>query len=95
MSDREIAYTPERHATLQAAMDGELHAFNPGGLGVSYIQREAYVRAPENRHPVRLLLAAQALVHAEPILISGQGRRRLRVTSVGADLLAKWREKAM
>lgn len=95
MSDREIAYTPERHATLQAAMDGELHAFNPGGLGVSYIQRETYVRAPENRHPVRLLLAAQALVHAEHIMVGHQGRRRLRVTSAGADLLAKWRARSL
>jgi hypothetical protein len=95
MSDREIAYTPERHATLQAAMDGELHAFNPGGLGVSYIQREIFVRASENRHPVRLLLAAQALVHGEHIMVGHQGRRRLRVTSMGADLLAKWRAKAL
>ena len=95
MSDREIAWTPEREATLQAALDGELHAFNPGGLGVSYICREAFVRAPENRHPVRLLLAAQARVHGESIVVGHQGRRRLRVTSKGADLLARWRARQL
>lgn len=90
---REIAWTPERQATLQAAVDGELHYFNPGGLGGSYICREVFVRAPENRHPVRPLVEARALVHAEHIMVGSQGRRRLRVTSRGADLLAKWRAR--
>jgi len=95
MSDREIAWTPDRLDALQAAEDGELYLFNPGGLGASYISRERFVHFTENRHPVRLLLAAQALVHAEPITIKGQGRRRVRITSRGADLLAKWRSRRM
>lgn len=90
---REITWTPERQAALQAAEDGQLHFFNPGGLGGSYIQREAFVFAKEDRHPVRLLLAAQALVHGEHIMVGHQGRRRLRVTSRGADLLTKWRAR--
>jgi hypothetical protein len=90
---REIAWTPERQETLQAALDGELHWFNPGGLGGSYIQREVFVRKPQDRHPPLLLLAAKAIVHGEYIMIGNQGRRRLRVTSKGADLLAKWRAR--
>jgi cell wall-associated NlpC family hydrolase len=93
MNEREIAWTPERQETLQAALDGDLHFFNPGGLGGSYIQRGQFVHKPENKHPVRLLMLAQALVHGEHIMVGHQGRRRLRVTSKGADLLAKWRAK--
>lgn len=93
MSDREIAWTPDRQATLQAALDGDLHLFNPGGLGGSYICREVFVRKPENRHPVRALMMANALVHAEHIMVGSQGRRRVRVTSAGLDLLAKWRAR--
>jgi hypothetical protein len=90
---REIAWTPERQETLQAAEDGDLYSFNPGGLGRSYIQREAFVHKRDGHHPVLLLLAAEAIVHGEYIMIAGQGRRRLRVTSRGADLLAKWRAR--
>lgn len=90
---REIAWTPERQQTLQAAEEGEVHFFNPGGLGGSYICREVFVHKPEDRHPVRLLLAAEAIVHGEHIMVGHQGRRRLRVTSKGADLLAKWRAR--
>lgn len=95
MSDRELAYTPERYATLQAAEDGDLHWFNPGGLGGSYIQRETFVHRPEAQHPVLLLMLADALVHAEPIVVGHQGRRRVRVTSAGADLLRKWRTRSL
>lgn len=95
MSERELAYTPERHATLQAAEDGELHWFNPGGLGGSYIQREAFIHRPEQRHPVLLLKLANALVHAEPIIVGHQGRRRVRITSAGMDLLKKWRARSL
>jgi hypothetical protein len=90
---REIAWTSERQETLTAAEDGDLHSFNPGGLGVSYLQREVYVHKPEHQHPVLLLLAAEAIVHSEHIMVGHQGRRRLRVTSKGADLLAKWRAR--
>lgn len=90
---REIAWTPERQAALTAAEDGELHYFNPGGLGASYISREVFVHKPEGQHPVLLLLAAEAIVHGEHIMVGHQGRRRLRVTSKGADLLAKWRAR--
>lgn len=93
MSEREIAWTPDRQDALQAAEDGDLHWFNPGGLGGSYIQREVFVHDRESRHPVLLLMAAQALVHAEPIMVGSQGRRRVRITSAGMDLLAKWRAK--
>jgi hypothetical protein len=95
MSDREIAWTPERQNTLQAAEDGELHWFNPGGLGGCYIQREQFLFAPENRHPALLLKLAEALVHAEPILVGGQGRRRVRITSRGMELLTKWRARPL
>lgn len=90
---REIAWTPERQATLQDALDGEVHLFNPGGLGGSYLRRGVFIFAREDRHPVRLLLAAQALVHGEHIMVGHQGRRRLRVTRKGVDLLAKWRAR--
>jgi hypothetical protein len=93
MSEREIAWTPERQATLQDALDGEVHFFNPGGLGGSYLRRGAFVYGPDDRHPVRLLVMAQALVHGEHIMVGSQGRRRLRVTSKGVDLLAKWRAR--
>jgi hypothetical protein len=93
MSDREIAWTPERQQTLQDALDGEVHFFNPGGLGGSYIRRGAFVYAPDDRHPVRQLVRAQALVHGEHIMVGPQGRRRLRVTAKGVDLLAKWRAR--
>lgn len=95
MSDREIAWTPDRQDTLQAAEDGELHFFNPGGLGGSYICRGAFVRKLENRHPVRLLMLANALTHAEHIMVGSQGRRRVRITKAGVDLLAKWRAKKL
>jgi hypothetical protein len=94
MSDREIAWTPDRQDTLQAAEDGELHWFNPCGLGGSYIQREQFVRVPEGKHPA-LLVAANALVHAEHIMVGSQGRRRVRITSAGLALLAKWRARKM
>src|SRR4051812_40859631 len=97
MSDgeREIAWTPDRQDTLTAAENGDLHWFNPGGLGGSYIQRETFVHKREGQHPVLLLLAAQAIVHAEPIIVGPQGRRRVRITSRGADLLAKWRARSL
>lgn len=91
---REIAWTPERQDTLEAAVAGDLHWFNPGGLGGSYIRRERFVFGVEGRHPVRLLVAAQALVHGEPMM-SRPGRRRVRVTAAGSDLLAKWRAKRL
>lgn len=92
--NRELAWTPERQATLQAAEDGDLHSFNPGGLGRSYIQREVFVYGPDDRHPVLLLLAAEAIVHGEHIMVGHQGRHRLRVTSRGANLLEKWRKRS-
>lgn len=95
MSERELAYTPERHASLQAAEDGDLHWFNPGGLGGSYIQREAFVYAVEGRHPVELLVKAAAIVHAEHIMVGSQGRRRVRITSAGLELLRKWRARQL
>jgi hypothetical protein len=94
-SEREIAWTSDRQDTLMAAENGELHWFNPGGLGGSYIQRETFVHKPDGRHPVLLLLAAQALVHGEHILVGHQGRRRVRITSRGADLLTKWRARSL
>lgn len=95
MSERELAYTPERHATLQAAEDGDLHWFNPGGLGGSYIQHEAFVYGPDDRHPVVLLMKAAALVHGEHIMVGHQGRHRVRITSAGMDLLRKWRDRSL
>lgn len=95
MSDREIAWTPERQATLQAAEEGELHWFNPGGLGGCYIQRGQFVFATEKRHPVLPLKLANAVVHAESIMVGHQGRRRVRITSAGMALLAKWRARKL
>lgn len=91
MSEREIAGTPERQEILQSAEAGELHWFNPGGLGGSYLHRGVFIHKQDRQHPVRLLMEAQALIHAEPIMVNGQGRRRVRITSVGVALLAKWR----
>lgn len=89
---REIAWTPERQDVLEAAQDGELHWFNPGGLGGSYIRRDAFVFGVEGRHPVRLLVMAEALVHGEQVL-SRPGRRRVALTPTGQHLLEKWRAR--
>jgi hypothetical protein len=94
-NEREIAQTPERQDTLTAAEDGDLHSFNPGGLGVSYICREVFVHKKDGQHPVLLLMAAQALVHGEHIMVGHQGRHRVRITSRGANLLAKWRARSL
>jgi len=93
MSDREIAWTPERQDTLQAAENGELHWFNPGGLGGAYIRRESYVFGPDNRHPVKPLVLANALEHGKHVMVGHQGRRLVCLTAYGRNLLAKWRAR--
>lgn len=95
MSDRELAQTPERRDALTAAEQGELHWFNPGGLGGSYICRETYLHGVQGRHPVELLMQASALVHAEHIMVGHQGRHRVRITSAGLKLLEKWRARPL
>jgi hypothetical protein len=95
MSDRELERTAERQDALTAAEQGELHWFNPGGLGGSYISREVFVHQREGRHPVDLLMQANALVHAEHIMVGHQGRHRVRITAAGMKLLEKWRSRPL